>query len=151
MEYVLEHAQRVPRPRAEVFPFFADARNLARLTPPFMNFHILTQGDIPMAPGTLIDYRIGLFGIPMKWRTLIEAFEAPSRFVDTQLKGPYKKWHHTHEFHEIEGGTLLTDRVLYDVGFGPLGGMARALFVKRTLGKIFSYREKTIQELFGTM
>jgi ligand-binding SRPBCC domain-containing protein len=151
MEYVLEREQRVPRSRAEVFPFFAEARNLERLTPPFMKFEFETRGRIAMEPGALIDYRIQLFGFSMQWQTRIEAFFAPMRFVDVQLKGPYKRWHHTHEFHEIPGGTLLTDRVVYDIGRGALGELARVLFVRRTLEKIFDYRYQTIADLFGTM
>lgn len=150
MEYALEREQWVPRPRAEVFPFFAAAKNLERITPPFMKFRILTPEPIPMQVGTLIDYRIALYGLPMKWRTRIEAFEPDVRFIDNQLKGPYRRWHHTHEFFDERGGTRLTDRVLYDVGFGPLGTVARALVVRRMLERIFDFRHRTIASLFGS-
>ena len=140
----------VPRPRDEVFPFFADAANLERLTPPFLGFTILTPQPIAMRPGTEIDYRIRLNGIPMKWRTVIESFDPPHGFVDTQAKGPYKRWHHTHTFREVPGGTELGDRVEYELPFGPLGRLAHAVLVKRQLTTIFEYRAKVMQELFGT-
>ena len=87
--YTLERTLVVPRPRDEVFPFFADAANLERLTPPFLGFTILTPQPIAMRPGTEIDYRIRLNGIPMKWRTVIESFDPPHGFLETQAKGPY--------------------------------------------------------------
>lgn len=145
--YILEHEQFIPRPLAEVFPFFADAGNLEAITPEFLNFRILTPRPIPMHPGSLIDYQIKLFGVPMKWRTRIEEFEPPNRFVDVQLRGPYKLWHHTHEFREVEGGTLMTDRVRYQLYLGPLGWLAHALWVRRTLTRIFEHRRQTIERL----
>ena len=146
--YILERSLVVPRGIDEVFPFFADAANLERLTPPFLGFTILTPTPIEMRPGTLIDYRIKLNGIPMKWRTLIESFEPPYRFVDTQLAGPYKRWHHTHTFREVPGGTELGDRVEYTLPFGPLGRIAHVL-VKRQLKTIFDYRTQVMREMFG--
>ena len=146
--YILERSLVVPRGIDEVFPFFADAANLERLTPPFLGFTILTPTPIEMRPGTLIDYRIKLNGIPMKWRTLIESFEPPYRFVDTQLAGPYKRWHHTHTFREVPGGTELGDRVEYTLPFGPLGRIAHVL-VKRQLKTIFDYRAQVMREMFG--
>lgn len=145
--YILEHEQFISRPLAEVFPFFADAGNLEAITPEFLNFRILTPRPIPMHPGSLIDYQIKLFGVPLKWRTRIEEFEPPNRFVDVQLRGPYKLWHHTHEFREVEGGTLMTDRVRYQLYLGPLGSLAHTLWVGRTLARIFDHRRQTIERL----
>lgn len=148
--YTLERTLVVPRPRDEVFPFFADPANLERLTPPFLGFTILTPQPIEMRAGALIDYRIRLSGIPMKWRTLIESYDPPHSFVDTQLRGPYKRWHHTHTFREVPGGTELGDRVEYALPLGPLGSIAHAVMVARQLRTIFDYRTKVMQELFGT-
>ncbi len=149
--YTIDRTQLVPRPRAEVFPFFADAANLERLTPPFLSFHILTPLPIAMEPGALIDYRIKLFGVPMTWRTRIESFEPGERFVDVQLKGPYKLWRHTHTFRDVPGGTEIRDHVEYALPLGPLGRIAHALMVKRTLGRIFAYREHVMTDIFGVM
>jgi len=144
----LERTQLVPRPRTEVFAFFEDAANLGRITPSFLGFEILTPGPIPMRAGALIDYRIKLFGVPLRWRTRIEAYERETRFVDVQLRGPYRLWEHTHEFRDAPGGTLMTDRVDYAVPFGIAGEAARLLFVRRTLERIFDYRGDTIAEIF---
>src|SRR5688572_14279938 len=119
--HVLEQQQFVPRPRGEVFEFFSNASNLANITPKFLGFNILTPAPIAMAAGTLIDYRIHLGPVPMRWRTRIEAFEPEERFVDIQLRGPYKLWRHTHEFYDADGGTLMRDRVEYELPFGLLG------------------------------
>lgn len=145
--YLLESEQFIPRPLAEVFPFFADAGNLEAITPEFLNFRILTPRPIPMHPGALIDYQIKLFGLPLKWRTRIEEFEPPNRFVDVQVRGPYKLWHHTHEFREVDGGTRMTDRVQYQLYLGPLGSLAHTLWVRRTLARIFEHRRQTIERL----
>jgi len=96
-----------------VFPFFAEARNLETLTPPWLKFEVLTPAPIVMRPGTLIDYRIRVHGLPIRWRTEITAWDPPHRFVDVQLHGPYTLWHHTHTFEERDGGTLCLDHVRY--------------------------------------
>lgn len=149
--YVLERSLVVPRPAAEVFPFFTDATNLERLTPKFLQFHILTPTPIEVRPGTLIDYRIRLGGIPMRWRTRIDDVVPNERFTDVQLRGPYKSWRHTHTFRSVPGGTELGDRVEYELPFGPLGALAHALFVKRQLKTIFDYRAKVMREMFGPL
>ena len=146
--YQLESQQFVPRPRGEVFAFFADARNLERLTPAFLNFRILSSLPIEMRSGALIDYQIRLGGIPMRWKTRIESFEAPVRFVDAQLSGPYRCWHHVHEFRVSPGGTQVIDRVTYSLPFGFLGALAHRLLVRRTLVRIFEYRQQRLTELF---
>lgn len=147
--HVLERVQIIPKPRAEVFAFFSDARNLERMTPPFLNFRIVTPTPIDMHEGTLIDYRIRMFGVPMKWRTRIDVYEPGVRFVDRQLSGPYRVWIHTHEFSDVDGGraTKMIDRVEYEVPFGPLGGIARALFVGRTLERIFDHRRDVMTQI----
>ncbi len=148
--YVLERNQRVAAPRAEVFAFFADAANLERMTPPQLGFTILTPLPIEVKKGALIDYRIKLYGIPMKWKTVIEEYEPIDRFMDVQLAGPYATWRHTHTFAEAEGGgTECGDRVVYELPFGPLGRAVHAAFVRRQLAQIFDYRAKVMTELFG--
>lgn len=149
MRGVLERAQRIERPRDEVFAFFEDATNLERLTPPFLRFAILTPAPVHMAEGTLIDYRIALFGVPVRWRTRIEEYRPPERFVDAQLRGPYRAWRHTHELTcDGPSATWMRDRVEYELPLGPLGAVAHAVFVRRTLARIFDFRRDAITRIF---
>jgi uncharacterized protein (TIGR01777 family) len=141
--------QWVPKKVDEIFPFFSEAKNLGVLTPEFLNFKILSQSTGEMEKGTLVDYQIKIHGIPVHWQTLIQEWEPGSMFVDTQLKGPYKSWHHTHRFIPMKGGTLLSDRVLYRLPLGLLGGLAAGPMVKNDVKKIFDYRQKVINERFG--
>ena len=136
----------LPRPRDQVFPFFAEARNLETITPPWLRFEVLTPPPIPMRSGTLIDYRIRVHGVPIRWRTEIAEWQPPHRFVDVQLRGPYTLWHHTHTFAERDGGTLCGDVVRYR----PRGGaLMNWLFVRRDVERIFRYREQRLRELFA--
>ena len=145
MSYRLSRSLVVPKPIDEVFEFFGDARNLERLTPGFLNFKILTPQPIVMRPGAMIDYRISLRGLPMRWRSEITEWNPPYSFVDEQRKGPYKKWVHRHTFAEEDGGTRVSDHVEYDV----IGGaLVHALFVKKDLERIFNYRLSVLGELF---
>lgn len=146
--HVLARSQLVPRPRAEVFAFFADAHNLERITPPALRFRILTPAPIAMRTGARIDYRLSLFGVPFRWRTLIEAFEPESRFVDVQLAGPYRRWRHTHTFAEVPGGTLVGDRVEYALPLGRPGDLLGGWLVRRQLEAIFDHRRVAIERLF---
>lgn len=145
MSYRLSRSLLVPKPIDQVFEFFGDARNLERLTPGFLNFKILTPQPIVMRPGTMIEYRIALRGLPMRWRSEITEWNPPYSFVDEQRKGPYKKWVHRHTFAEEAGGTRVSDDVEYDV----IGGaFVHTLFVKRDLERIFKYRLSVLGELF---
>jgi len=134
----------LPLKREEIFPFFADAGNLEAITPPWVNFHTLTPTPITMQTGTLIDYQLKIHGVPVKWRTRINAWEPPYRFVDEQLRGPYLKWVHEHTFEEQNGGTLCRDRVDYAV---PGGWLIDKLLVRRDIERIFAYRRERIEEL----
>ncbi|MCS6770740.1 MAG: SRPBCC family protein [Kiritimatiellae bacterium] len=136
----------LPRPVNEVFPFFASAENLERITPPYLRFEILTPRPIEMRRGTLIDYRIRLRGLPIRWRTEISIWEPPFRFVDTQLRGPYRQWIHEHTFEERDGGTLCRDRVDYKV---PGGEWVHRLFVKKDVRDIFVYRQNALLQIFN--
>ena len=135
----------LPRPRAQVFPFFADARNLEAITPAWLNYEVLTPSPIQMRPGALIDYRVCVHGLPIRWRTEITKWNPPHRFVDLQLRGPYTLWHHTHTFAERDGGTLWSD----DIRYRPRGGaLVNWLFVRRDVERIFQYRQQRLREIF---
>lgn len=144
-EFLLETELWLPRPLADVFAFFSDARNLETITPPWLNFEVITPGPILMQSGTLIDYRIRIHGFPVRWRTEITRWQPPHQFVDEQLRGPYKLWHHTHTFAEHNGGTLCADRVRY---FPRGGAIMNRLFVRRDVENIFGYRSRRLRELF---
>lgn len=136
----------LPQRVGEVFPFFGDAWNLEVLTPPWLHFEILTPQPITMREGALIDYRIRLRGLPMRWRTRISVWEPNRRFVDEQLRGPYRQWIHTHTFASVDGGTLMTDRVRYRV---PGGALVNRLLVERDVSRIFAYRLEALRRHFG--
>jgi ligand-binding SRPBCC domain-containing protein len=148
-DYLLERTQFFALPRDEVFPFFADAMNLEKITPAFLNFHILTPPPIEMRPGAQIEYTLRLFGLPMHWRTDITAFDPPFYFADEQARGPYALWYHEHEFHEVPGGTLMIDRVNYSLPYWFLGTIAHRLWVRDTLEEIFNYRKQGLEQLFA--
>jgi ligand-binding SRPBCC domain-containing protein len=147
--WVLERAQLVPRRREDVFAFFSDAHNLEAITPGFLRFRIVTPGPIELAPGALIAYRLSLFGVPFSWRTRIDELVPGERFVDVQLAGPYRRWRHLHTFEDAPGGTLVRDRVDYELPFGPLGTLAHALLVRPSLARIFAHRAARIAELLA--
>jgi ligand-binding SRPBCC domain-containing protein len=144
--HILTREQRLPAPPRAVFPFFGDAHNLEAITPPWLGFRVTTPQPVEMAAGTLIEYRLRLHGVPIRWRTRIAVWEPPTRFVDVQLRGPYKLWHHTHEFEPTADGrgTLMRDTVRYALPFGPLGEIAHRLFVARDLGAIFDFRTQQV-------
>jgi len=146
--HTLRREQWIPRPLAEVFAFFCDARNLENLTPPWLGFRILTAGPIHIAAGTKIRYRLSWHGIPVTWTTEIRRWEPPHRFIDVQLSGPYRLWHHTHRFAPLGGGTLMTDVVRYRLPFGIIGRIMHALKVRRDVERIFDYRFQRISEQF---
>lgn len=145
--HVLERAQRLELPLERVFEFYAQARNLEALTPPWMGFTVLTPEPIRMRAGALIDYRLKLHGVPLRWRTRIEVWEPPERFVDIQLRGPYALWEHTHTFErDGEQAVVIKDHVRYALPLGPLGEIAHAAFVGRDLRRVFDYRERAVAE-----
>ena len=143
--HVLERRQRLPVPAARAFAFFADAHNLEAITPPWLRFRVLTPGAIEMRPGTLIEYRLRLHGLPLSWLTRIDVWEPPHRFVDVQLRGPYALWEHTHTFAPAGAdAVVISDRVRYALPFGRLGELARRRFVGRDLDRIFDHRIRAI-------
>ena len=137
---------RLSLPPEEVFPFFADAYNLETITPPWLNFTVLTPRPVEMREGTLIDYQLRLRGLPVCWRTRISAWQPPYRFVDEQLRGPYRQWIHEHTFEPDSGGTLCRDIVKYAV---PFDFILHPLFVRRDVEKIFGFRAEALKNHFA--
>jgi ligand-binding SRPBCC domain-containing protein len=150
--HTLQREQLLPGTPHEVFPFFADARNLEAITPPLLRFRVLTPEPLEMRVGTHIQYRLRLRGVPVSWHTTIQAWEPPHRFVDVQLRGPYALWHHTHTFAPAPGGdgTVMRDVVRYAIGFGPFGELAHRFLVRRDLAAIFDFRAEAIPRLLAT-
>ena len=144
--HILTTRLELPLPRDRVFEFFADAENLGAITPTELALRILTPLPIVMREGALIDYRIGLWGIPMTWKTRITRWNPPYEFVDEQLSGPYRTWIHTHRFRTTTSGTVIEDEVRYELPLGLLGRIVLPL-VRRQLHRIFSYRSHRVSEL----
>ena len=135
----------LPRPRIEIFEFFSNALNLEHITPPWLQFHVLTPQPIQMREGAEIAYRLKIRGIPVRWRTRIAVWDPPHRFIDEQFRGPYRLWIHEHSFTEVSGGTNCDDHVRYaTVG----GTLINKLFVERDVRQIFAYRSARLQEIF---
>ncbi len=148
-EFLLHRRQWLPRPVGEVFAFFADAANLEAITPPWLNFRILPPPPAAMASGTRIRYRLRWRGVPIGWLTEIRVWHPPNEFVDEQVHGPYRLWHHTHRFRPADCGTLMTDTVRYALPLGPLGLVAHACLVKSDLQAIFDFRSGKVAGLMG--
>lgn len=146
-ERVLHSEQWFPAPLQEVFDFFATAENLERITPPLLQFRIVTPTPIQMEVATRIDYRLKIRGLPARWTSEITAWEPPRRFVDEQLRGPYRSWIHEHRFEETHGGTQVIDRVRYRA---PGGQLLHRWLIRPDLERIFAYRAQVLGDLFGT-
>ena len=154
---IFEHNSSVwlPRPLEEVFAFFSDAHNLEILTPPWLRFEVLTPRPIDLAVGVTIDYRLRVRGLPIRWRSEIAAWEPPHRFVDKQIRGPYRLWDHEHLFREDRGGTLAEEfppslSFLASLNAVPGGSLVNRLFVAKDVEKIFAFRSEKLWELFGS-
>jgi ligand-binding SRPBCC domain-containing protein len=147
--YLLERSQRVEVPVERAFAFYADERNLEPLTPPWLHFEVTSPRPIAMRAGALLEYRLRLHGVPIAWRTRIDAWEPPRRFTDFQEQGPYALWEHTHTFESDGAATIIHDRVRYAIPYGPLGALAHRLFVRRDLERIFDYRRDALEALLG--
>jgi len=149
--YHLKREITVPRARPEVFAFFECPENLSAITPPSMQFKIITPQPIRMHTGTLIDYSVKILGFRRHWRTLITDYNPPEEFADIQLKGPYTFWHHTHRFIDRGSDTTIIDEVRYIVPFGILGRLINAIIIRRQLDAIFDYRAEVIARKFGVV
>ena len=143
----LECEMTAPVAIEQAFALFEDPYNLAKVTPAWLNFQIVTQQRISMGVGAEIDYRIRWLGLSVKWRTLITDYDPSELFVDEQIHGPYRVWRHRHEFRAITGGTVISDRVEYGLPFGVLGNLAHRLLVRRQLIDIFRFRQRAIRDL----
>jgi ligand-binding SRPBCC domain-containing protein len=148
--YSLHRRQLIRRPLQEVFRFFSRPENLAEITPASLGFQMLTPQPIVMKDGAVIDYLITLFGLPLRWRTLITEFSPPHRFVDLQLRGPYAYWHHTHSFVETDDGTIVADEVRYALPFGLLGRAAHTIVIRRQLNHVFDFRARILEQYFSS-
>lgn len=149
MVHTLDTQLRVPQTREDVFPFFGDAFNLERITPPELDFHIITAPPIEMREGARISYRLSLWGVPFSWETVISCWEPPYRFVDEQISGPYRRWVHGHEFVPTPNGTLIYDHVDYELPLSPFGDLLHPV-LRRQLARIFRYRHEVLHELFSS-
>jgi ligand-binding SRPBCC domain-containing protein len=147
MNYEYYSEMKIDAPIDEVFDFFSQAANLEKITPPWLKFKILTSEPIKMEVGTLIDYRLSLYGFPVNWKTKITHWDPPHRFIDSQLKGPYKQWIHEHSFSEVEGGCLMKDRVEYQIHGWIVNSLINYLFVRKDIEKFFSFRKIIIEAL----
>jgi len=149
LPFVFRAEQFVPRPLDQVFDFFSKAENLQELTPAFLHFRILSVDPAPVRKGTLIKYSLRWRIFPIRWTTEIIEWDPPHRFVDLQLKGPYKLWHHEHRFVAEGSGTRIIDEVQYQLPFGVFGSIAHSLKVKKDVETIFNYRTEAVRRLFG--
>ena len=140
--------QWLPLPKEKVFEYFCDEKNLEELTPPTLGFQVLDKSTPDIQSGTLINYRLKIHGFPVRWRTLIEKWQPPVKFSDTQLKGPYKLWHHTHSFEDLHSGTLMRDIVYHQVPMGQIGRWVAGPFVSKDIDKIFDYRYQRVEDIF---
>ena len=147
--YLRVWEQWLPQPPQALWPFFCDAHNLEAITPPFLHFHVRGQSSRDIGAGTLIDYRLKLDGVPIRWQSRIDAWDPPRRFVDRQVKGPYRLWHHTHDFEPLGDGTLMRDTVRYQLPAGWLGRLAGGARVADYVERIFDFRARAIDERFG--
>jgi uncharacterized protein (TIGR01777 family) len=147
--YEILREQFIEKPRTEIFEFFANPDNLEKLTPKFLNFKILECPEGSLDSGSRIRYQLTLHGIPVKWRTVIQGWSPETEFSDVQESGPYSLWHHTHQFEEVAGGTIVRDHIHYRLPLGGLGEIAAGWLVRADLAKIFAYRHAAMDEILN--
>ena len=147
--YTLTREQDLPGDLESVFSFFADVENLELITPSWVGFRVLTRMPCEIRAGTILDYRIRLVGVPVRWRTRIMTWEPPFRFTDLQERGPYASWEHTHSFEKITDGVRMRDTICYTMPFGFVGTLAHVIAVRSSLRRIFDYRYEVLAREFG--
>jgi ligand-binding SRPBCC domain-containing protein len=147
--HIFRSEQYIPQPVNKVFEFFSQAENLQKLTPEWLHFRILSVDPQPIGKGTLIQYSLRWRIFPIRWTTEIAFWQPPYRFIDVQLKGPYKLWRHEHRFVAEAGGTRIIDEVQYSLPLGLLGRLAHKLKVKQDVENIFAYRTQAVGNIFG--
>lgn len=145
-EHLLERSQVVRSPLEDTYDFFADPRNLEAITPAWLQFRIVEAPE-RLERGSLLRYRLRLFGVPIGWRTEITEWNPPRGFTDTQLRGPYRVWVHEHRLEPAGTGTLVRDRIRYRIPLGPLGLVLNHILVRRWLTRIFDFRAQRMAEL----
>ena len=150
MKYRLYREQQLHCTPEEAWVFFSSPYNLSKITPKDMGFTVISNlQDQSIYVGMEIDYTVSpLFGLPLRWKTLISQVEPNISFTDFQKKGPYKYWNHFHEFIPNDKGVLMKDTVDYELPFGILGNFVHGLFVKNKLNKIFEYRHNVLEKIF---
>ena len=147
--YTLTFEQQLSAELPQVFAFFSRAENLETITPEWLHFKIRSVEPEPIRQGTLIHYSLRMHGIPLRWTSEIIVWEPPYRFVDMQLRGPYKLWRHEHRFEARNDGTHMRDTVELALPFGLIGEMAYKIRVRAEVREIFEFRERKIREMFG--
>ncbi|MCU4165353.1 SRPBCC family protein [Carboxylicivirga caseinilyticus] len=147
--YQFKRQQVIHTDLKTLWDFISSPANLSKITPEGMNFTITSAGIDKMYEGMIISYKVNLLPfIKSTWVTEITTIEDQHYFIDTQLIGPYKLWHHQHILEQTESGILMTDIVSYCPPLGLLGRIANTLFIKRQLKNIFDYREKKLNQIF---
>jgi ligand-binding SRPBCC domain-containing protein len=147
--HALDLEQRVARSLPEVFEFFSQARNLERITPPWLHFRLLREAPGELGEGSLIEYRLRVHGVPVRWTSRIEIWEPGTVFVDRQVCGPYRLWRHRHDFAASGPETVVRDHVRYAMPLGPIGELAHTLLIRRDLERIFTFRRRAIERLLA--
>jgi hypothetical protein len=154
-DYVLESRVWLPRPRPEVFAFFSDVANLARLSPPSARFRWRQPPPAALVAGAVLDFSVRGLGLRSRWLVIVRELDPPYRFVDAQIRGPFARWEHRHRFldgrERADGpaGTWVEDRVTYRLPAGPIGRVAHAVVVRPRLAAGFAYRARALREIFG--
>jgi hypothetical protein len=146
--HLLERTQAIPGEAAEIFRFFADAHNLETITPPWLGFRVRNAPG-PVSGGAESEYSLRLHGLPVRWVSRIEEWDPPRRFADVQIRGPYRRWHHTHSLEPDGDRVIMRDLVRYSLPFGPVGELVHRVLVRRDLERIFDYRRTAIEHIFG--
>ncbi len=149
--YQFTQTQKIPAELEAVWKFISDPHNLKHITPPSLEFRVISQQVTEhIYAGMIIGYIVKpLLGIPVKWLTEITQVKEKEYFIDEQRMGPYRFWHHQHKIEPIADGVLMTDIVTYAPPFSFLGIMANRLIIRKKLEEIFHFRTNAFAKQFG--